>query len=153
VSNSGRLGKKRRLYRQLTCVSDARIPQRLPRPGYVTMSDGSVIESSVYQIVTWNVGCDPIYPAEAGGGATSYNGIMESHLLSLDSSKNSRWPTMRGSARPSTISQLSLLYSHLPLELVNHILHIAAASSRRSNLDICLVVGPPYRTASHLQVL
>ena len=56
-------------------------------------------------------------------------------------SKYSTWPTTGRKARPSTISQRPPPFYRLPLELVHHIFNIAAASSRRSCLDICLVAS------------
>ena len=54
-------------------------------------------------------------------------------------SKVHAWPTTRRTARPSTMSRRPRPFNRLPIELVHHILRMAAASSRRSSLDICLV--------------
>ena len=64
-------------------------------------------------------------------------------------SKTSSCPaTQRRIVKKSTTSQHPhLIFHHLPIELVNHILDIAASSSRHSCLDICLVASWTRRIA------
>src|SRR5882762_3777372 len=62
-------------------------------------------------------------------------------------SKVHAWPTIRRTARPSTMSRRPWPFNRLPIELVHHILRMAAGSSRRSSLDICLVSSWAHRIA------
>ena len=63
-------------------------------------------------------------------------------------SNNSSWRTSRRrTAEKSTTSHHPPPSHRLPIELVNHILHMAASSSRYSSLDICLVASWARRIA------